>query len=335
MYKIIGAVFFVGVLLLASLFFLGNKPRDERVVSFEIEKGENLWNTASNLKKEGIIESKIYFVWYVYKNDYRGKIKAGKYMLSSNLKVPEIVIILTEGDKSGEKESRKITFPEGFSLEQMAKRLTENGFDGDGFLELTKDPKYFINKYEFSFLSDIPEGKGLEGYLFPDTHSFFIEASAEDIIVKILDNFDNRVSEDLMAEIERQNKSVYEILTMASIIEKESNNAEDKKMVSGVFYNRIKNGQALQSCATLAFVLGEDKSQYSYEDTQVNSPYNTYINVGLPPGPITNPGLDSIIAAIYPTKTNYVYFLNNPKTKETIFSTTLEEHNLNKDRNGL
>ena len=335
MYKIIGGVFFVGVLLLVSLFFLGNNSKDERTVSFEIEKGENLWNTASNLKKEGIIESKIYFVWYVYKNDYRGKIKAGKYILSSNLKVAEIVIILIEGDKSGERESKKITFPEGFSLGQMAERLTESGFDGAGFLDLTKDSKYFADKYAFSFLSDIPEGKSLEGYLFPDTHSFFIEASAEDIIVKILDNFDNRVSEDLTAEIKRQDKSIYEILTMASIIEKESNNAEDKKMVSGVFYNRIKNGQALQSCATLAFVLGEDKSQYSYEDTQINSPYNTYINVGLPPGPITNPGLDSIVAAIYPTKTNYIYFLNNPKTKETIFSTTLEEHNLNKDRNGL
>lgn len=335
MYKIIGAVFFAGVFLLVSLFFLGNKSEDGKLVNLEIEKGENIWNTASKLKKEGIIESKIYFVWYAYKNDYRGKIKAGKYIISSNLKIPEIIMILTEGDKSGEKESKKITFPEGFSLKQMAERLKENGFDGDEFLQLAESPKYFEDKYGFNFLSDIPEGKNLEGYLFPDTHSFFINASAEDIMVKILGNFDNRISEDLIAEIKNQNKSIYEILTMASIIEKESNNAKDKKMVSGVFYNRIRNGQALQSCATLAFVLGKDKPQYSYEDTQVSSLYNTYINVGLPPGPITNPGLDSIIAAIYPTKSNYFYFLNNPDTGETIFSTTLEEHNLNKDRNGL
>lgn len=337
MNKIIGSVILAIVIVtVAGALFLGKEKQEAgKVVNFEIKKGENIWNTASNLKKEGIIESKIYFVWYIYKNDYRGKIKAGKYILSSELKTSEIVMILAEGDKSGEKESKKITFPEGLSMKQMAKKLEDSGFGGDDFLELAKNPEYFREKYEFNFLSDIPKEKNLEGYLFPDTYSFFIDASAEDIIVKMLDNFDKRISEDLKVAIKNQNKNIYEILTMASIVEKESNNAKDKKIVSGVFYNRIKNGQALQSCATLAFVLGEDKLQYSYEDTQVNSPYNTYMNAGLPPGPITNPGLDSIIAAVYPDKTEYLYFLNNPKTKETIFSNTLEEHNLNKDKNGL
>jgi UPF0755 protein len=122
---------------------------------------------------------------------------------------------------------------------------------------------------------------------------------------------------------------------MASIIEREANKDEDRKIISGIFWNRIKIGQALQSCATVSYVLGENKKQFSYEETRVNSPYNTYINPGLPPGPINNPGLLAIKASIYPQESSYHYFLNNPQNGETIFSKTLEEHNLNKAKVGL
>jgi len=117
---------------------------------------------------------------------------------------------------------------------------------------------------------------------------------------------------------------------MASIIEKEVRSVDDMEIVSGIFWNRIKNNQALESCATLAYIIGESKSQYSIEDTQINSPYNTYRNRGLTPGPISNPGLRAINAAIYPKDTNYNYFLTDPKTKKTIFSKTFEEHKKNK-----
>lgn len=330
----------IALLLLAGIIglmaFVGNGNKSTlEIVDFEVKSGENIWNTASNLKKAGIIESKIYFVGYAYLKDYRGKIKAGKYILNSNLNTGEILMILSAGEEGAEKESKKVTFPEGFSIKQMSERLTENGFDGDNFLKLSEQPEYFIEKYSYGFLNEIPKGKNLEGYLFPDTYFFFIDASAEDIIKKMLDNSDNKISQDLRDEIKKQNKTVYEILTMASIIEKEVKTLEDKKVVSGIFYNRMKNGQAFQSCATLAFILGENKKQYSYADTQIVSPYNTYLNVGLPPGPIASPGLDSIIAAIHPTTTNYNFFLSNIETGETVFSVTLDEHNLNKDRNGL
>lgn len=335
MYKKIGIIILAIAIILSALFLAGDKKEAGKIVNFEIKKGENIWNTASNLKKEGVIESKIYFVWYVYKNDYRGKIKAGKYILSSDLKTSEIVMLLSEGDKGEDKESKKITFPEGFSLKQMGERLAENGFSKDDFLELTKKPQYFKDKYQIELLGDIPEGRDLEGYLFPDTYFFFVDEDEEIIIKKMLENFEKKVSLDMQTEINRQGKNISEIITMASIIEKEVKTPEDKKVVSGIFYNRKEMGQAFQSCATLAFILGENKKQYSYEDTQIESPYNTYLYPGLPPGPIANPGLDSILAAIYPSENNYIYFLNNPETGETIFSNTLEEHNANKDRNGL
>jgi UPF0755 protein len=119
---------------------------------------------------------------------------------------------------------------------------------------------------------------------------------------------------------------------MASVIEKEVRSANDMKIVSGIFWNRIKNGQALESCATLAYILGVNKSQYSYEDTRINSPYNTYINRGLPAGPIANPGLKAIEAAIYPEDTAYNYFLTASETGETIFSKTYQEHLNNKNK---
>ena len=122
---------------------------------------------------------------------------------------------------------------------------------------------------------------------------------------------------------------------MASIVEREVPTEEDAKMVAGVFRNRLQVGMALESCATLAYFQGVDKRQFSFEDTRVESPYNTYINPGLPPGPISNPGLTSIKATVSPTNSDYIFFLSDFKTGETVYSKTLAEHNLNKDKHGL
>ena len=136
-------------------------------------------------------------------------------------------------------------------------------------------------------------------------------------------------------DIQNQGESIFEVVTMASVLEKEVRTAEDMKIASGIFWDRIGVGMPLQSCATIAYVLGTEKKQYSIADTQTPSPYNTYLNKGLPPGPIDNPGMNSILAAIYPTKTEYNYFLTDPATGRTIFSKTLEEHAANKAKYGL
>ena len=314
----------------------GTNNSDELVVSdFSIKKGENVWDVANDLKANKLIDSSIKFVFNIYKNGLQKEIKAGDYKLSSDLSNSDIAKIITEGRVVEESESIKITFPEGWSSGQMAERLSENGFSGENFLELVEKPNYFYQTYGFEFLKNIPEGQNMEGFLFPDTYFLKQDTEAEIIIKKMLDNFDEKLSTELREEISSQGKTVYEVITMASLIEKEVRIEEDRKIVGGVFWNRLEIGQALQSCATLAFIRGDNKMQYSYADTKIDSLYNTYLYPGLPPGPIANPGLSSIEAAIYPTETDYIYFLNNPETGETVFSRTLEEHNVNKFKNGL
>jgi UPF0755 protein len=154
-------------------------------------------------------------------------------------------------------------------------------------------------------------------------------SEAKDLVKKMLDNFDDKLTPDLRAEIKKQGKTIFEIITMASLIEKEVITKEDKEMVSGIFWRRMKIGMPLDSCATIAYVLGVNKWRYSYEDTRIPSPYNTYLNAGLPLGPICNPGLESITAAVYPKTSAFLFYLSTPEG-ETIYSRTLEEHNIAK-----
>jgi UPF0755 protein len=145
----------------------------------------------------------------------------------------------------------------------------------------------------------------------------------------MLDNFNKKLSIKMREDIKKQGKTIFEIITLASIIEKEVSKEEDRKIVAGIFYKRLKQGIHLESCATINYILGNNKKQLSFEDTRVESPYNTYLNKGLPPGPISNPGIFAIKAAIYPQETDYLFFLSKP-TGETVFSKTFEEHNKNK-----
>jgi UPF0755 protein len=219
-------------------------------------------------------------------------------------------------------------------MKQFSERLTANGFDGAGFLEIVKNPSQGIIS-DFSVLSGKPAGASLEGYLFPDTYKFSKEATPEVIVRKILTEGTEAKLSGLKKTVENQNKSFFEILTMASIVEMEVTTPEDRTLVSGIYWNRIKVGQPLQSDITIAYILGEKKKQYSFADTRTVSPYNTYLNTGLPPGPIDNPGLDAIQAAIYPKNSDYNYYLSDPETGQTIFSKSLDEHNANKAKYGL
>jgi len=281
-----------------------NRQGQEKI--FLVEKGEGLKTVAANLEKENLIRQKFWFMAYVFYQGWTGQLKAGEFILSSSRAVPEIARQITGKALSQEIE---ITIPEGFTLKKIDARLAAAGLIKEGEL--------------------LADSRKLEGYLFPDTYRFGKSDSFNEIIAKMTDNFNQKVDQNLRDEIIRQKKTLEEIVVMASIIEKEVANDEDRRIVSGIFWQRLKDNYPLQSCATIAYALGIDKWRYSTNDTKIDSPYNTYQNAGLPPRPIASPGLEAIKAAIYPQATDYYFFLSTPNG-ETIFSKTLEEHNLNK-----
>jgi UPF0755 protein len=330
---ILGVIF-----IIAGIFFYfhyqayNGNSNIKKAMDFEIEKGESVDSIASRLASENLTVGKWYFIYYVKANKLDDKILPGKYELNSELKIPEIVAIIIDEEKALP-DYVKITFPEGWTIQKMADRLTANNFDGAEFLKIAKNPPSAItNKYLYPEDNNITS---LEGYLFPDTYFLKPGTSAEVIIGKMLENFNLRITRPMRDEIKSQGKTLRDIIIMASIIEREVVNEDDRAIVSGIFWIRLKIGQPLQSCATLSFILGVNKKQYSFEDTRTDSPYNTYLNQGLPPGPIGNPGLASIRAAIYPKDSDYNYFLSDLETGQTIFSGNLEEHNSNKVKYGL
>ncbi len=283
-----------------------SKSAEEK--TFIIKEGQGLEEIANNLEKEKIIRSEWIFVMYAWLQNKASNLQAGEYSLSSSMNISEITKKIIGGGIIP--KGIKITIPEGFSNRQIEEKLIDLGI----LIENDKFPK------------------DLEGYLFPDTYYFEKNSFIEEIVKKMRANFNRKITEDLKAEIKNQNKNLYSILIMASLLEKEVKTDEDKAIVSGIFWKRLENNYPLQSCATIAYILGVDKWRYSREDTKIKSPYNTYLNIGLPPAPINNPGLSTIKAAIYPKKTDYNFFLTDPETGKTIFSKTLEEHNANKNK---
>jgi len=299
---------------------------------FTINKGEAVKEIALNLEKQGIIGSHSAFVAYAAFLGKYSKVQAGDYLLSPQMSISQIIDIVTKGETAKE----KITIVEGWDLRDLNDYLQSKNMPG--LFSLTGTPTEVESNEnvdtlvkEFSFLKDKPEGISLEGYLFPDTYYIDKSDSPETVIEKALSNFDEKLTPELRNDIKKQNKTIFQILTMASLIEKEVKTPEDKKMVSGILWNRINSKMALQVDSTVMYASGKENSKVYIKDTQFDSPYNTYEYRGLPEGPISNPGIDSILAAIYPTKSNYMYYLSTPEGK-TIFSKTLDEHNFNKNK---
>jgi UPF0755 protein len=298
---------------------------------FDIAKGEGNTTIAAELQSEGYISQKIFFWIYLESHNLLNKIYPGSYLINGNMTIPEIAAVIT----NPQKVFVSVTFPEGWTASQMADRLTANGFDGKAFLDLVNNPPKEIVSH-FSVFSSKPASATLEGYLFPDTYSFSREATPEGILKKILNNTDSKITDDMKGQAIEQKKTIFQILTMASILEMEVRTSDDFKIVSGIFWQRIANGQPLQSDATLEYVLKTNDFQHSIDQTKTDSPYNTYMYKGLPLGPISNPGIDTIFAALNPKKTQYNYFLTDPKNpSNTVYAETYEQHLANKQKFGL
>ncbi len=284
-------------------FYFSKNPQGQEEF-FLVKKGDSVFQISQNLEERGFIKNKYLFNLYVLASGKQSKLQAGEYVLSSSMSISKISQKLISGNIAKE----IITIPEGWNLRDIA--------------------WYFENKGMFQ-AEELYEMTELEGYLFPDTYEISRGASLEEIIKKMTDNFNKKLTSELREDIQKQEKTVSEIVIIASLLEKEIQTLEDKKMVAGVLLNRLQVGMPLQIDATITYITKKQTTNISKEDTQIDSPYNTYKYTGLPLGPICNPGMESIKAAIYPQPDSYWYYLSTPEG-ETIFSKTLEEHNIAK-----
>ncbi len=332
------SIFVLVIILLGGCFFyVYNKiyfsqgiASVSRTVS--VEKGDNALVVGQKLSDAGVISGKYYFAYYLWSSHKLHSIVAGVYEFPRGMQIPEAMRIVTGGEVVTMRV--KITFPEGWTAKDMSERLTANNLPGADFLTLEKSPSQSLRD-DYPFLTELPVGATLEGYLFPDTYYFAKDVTADEIIKKMLENFSAKVITAIKSDFDGQQKSLFEIITMASVVEGEVKNDSDRKIVAGLFWNRIVGGMPLQSDATLEYALGTNKIQHSIAETKTDSPYNTYQNKGLPPGPVSNPGLASVLAVLNPQKSEFVYFLSDPKTGKTVFAKTFEEHVANKAKYGL
>ena len=292
-------IFLVGFFVWQGIYLPKDLDSTENKL-FSVERGQNLLKIAENLEKEELIKNRFLFDFYVITKGMSGKLQAGDYLFNPSESCAEIAKKIISGDIAKE----EITIIEGWTLKDI------------GF--------YFENKGMFQAEELYDEMPELEGYLFPDTYLVRRGASLEEIVEKMKANFQEKTNG---LEI------TPEIVIMASLIEKEVKTKEEKEIVSGIFWKRIKEGRSLDSCATIAYILGggnwtfEEMRKEIAKGKEIDSPYNTYKHLGLPLGPICNPGLESIMAAIYPKDSEYWYYLSTPEG-ETVFSKTLEEHNI-------
>lgn len=287
-----------------------------------VAPGQGVKEIAAQLEQEEIIADDFYFNLYVRITRTEKRFQAGEFELTSAMNIPQIVGTLISG-ATLPREAR-ITVPEGFTAKEIRARLEENNlFVGDAFLTL--------NGYQdrYSFLADAPALAGMEGFLFPDTYHFFKKSSAEDIVKKFLDNFEKKLSDNLREELKRRQRTIFEAVITASLIEKEVARDPDRAIVSGILWKRLSVGMPLQVDATVCYAKTQEfKNCHPIlkDDLEIVSSYNTYQQRGLPPGPISNPGLAALEAAVFPQESEYWYYLSKPDG-ETVFSKTLEEHN--------
>ncbi len=323
---------------LFKVIYIGQKGSGQ-TKNFIIKQGEGVNQISKNLKDEDLLDSSFIFETLLWLKGAENKVKAGDYKIKDTWSISELINALISG-KTIENETN-ITIIEGWNLQDIADYLEkQNIAKANNFLDIVGYPAIDYNQNsdlpkpkdfsdDYPFLASKPKNLSLEGYLFPDTYRIYKNATIEDIVRKMLDNFGQKITPEMMTDIKKQGKNLHEILTLASIIEKEANTLENKKRVAGVYYNRLAKGIALQADPTVNYITGKTTDRPTYEDLENDNPYNTYLYPGLPPGPITNPGLDSITAAIYPEKNDYYYFINTPGG-DMVFSKTFEEHKQNR-----
>ncbi len=306
---------FILVFSIYQIFYPVFVPEPGKVIY--IAPKTNLKVIADNLEREGIIRSSFFLRLYLILTNQNRKVKAGNYIFYGNLNTIKVAEILVKGGRG-----IGVTITEGLTLAEVEDILKTKGLNVDLKKYKLKDfPESELIKY-------FPIDVNLEGFLAPDTYEFFKEEKEKEIILKFLKNFENKFLPEFLKYPE---VNYYEKLILASILEKEGKYFDDMKIIAGILENRLKIDKKLEVDATIAYPRCQKYPcdwKVSAKDLKINSPYNTYLNKGYPPTPISNPGLNAIKAALEPIKTDYLYYLTTDEGK-AIFAKTLKEHQQN------
>lgn len=311
-----GFLLFIGALFLILTAFLLLRPaaRDASSQVVLIKEGTTLREVAVELEARGIITSKGVFLLWARVKDYGRRIKAGEYELSAQMAPCRILEKLARGEVM----THPVTFPEGLRREEISDILAEGGLAGkEAFLALTQSP-VLVRQYGL-------KGQSLEGFLYPDTYQFAKGLSPEKVIDVMVNRF-LEVVQPLRDTIERSGIPLEKVITLASIVEKETGKAEERPLIASVLLNRLKKRMRLESDPTVIYGLTDFNGNLTRKDLHQDHPYNTYLIRGLPPGPIANPGLSAIKAVLFPAETDYLYFVSKNDGSHH-FSRTLADHN--------
>lgn len=291
---------------------VSRKPAEAATETVVVPPGYTTAEIATLLVEEGVIAEAKPFVWYCRVNGLDGKLQAGEYVLSSEDGIPAVAATLA----AGRIHVAKFTVPEGYDKKKTARVVEVAGIcSAEEFLKACRrgDPP-----------GRVPSDD-LEGYLFGDTYRVSGDAGAEDVVAMMVDRFFEVLGPEGLARAEGSGRSLQDVVTLASIVEREALLDEERPLVASVFYNRLARGMRLESCATVIYALGGDVDRLTIQDLKVDSPYNTYRHTGLPPGPICSPGRASLMAALDPAETDYLFFVSNGDGSHT-FTKTLRGH---------
>lgn len=303
-------------------------PAQEQAVQVEIASGMGVSAIANTLQEQGIIKNALLFRGYVKYQNEGSKFQAGHYEFQPGVTYDEIIAKLNAGDVMKE-ETIRFTIPEGYTVEQIADKLAEEGIvDKDQFLQAA-DAIQQSGQLPFQMKPSTQSKHALEGYLFPSTYEMKLDSTAEDIINRMLQEMEKRISDipDWESKMKEHGLDLNGLLTIASLVEREVVVDEERALVAGVIYNRIKEGMPLQIDATVQYALDKPKERLYYKDLEIDSPYNTYKIAGLPPGPIASPSEASILAALEPEASEYLYYVTKKDGTQThLFGKTYEEH---------
>lgn len=282
-----------------------------------VKPGTTASEISDRLMHLGVIDSRLRFWWLMKLQGDAGKFKTGTYAFTPHMDEQAVLDKLVAGDTT----VVKFTIPEGFGIKEIAKRLADEGLvDEQEFLAEAKD---FA---PYDYMKKRPNVRyAAEGYLFPDTYVIHSDVSAEGIIKMMAEDFDTRLTPALRQQAAAKGLSIHDLITLASLVEKEARYDEDRPIIAQVFFKRLQMGMPLQSDTTLQYLMAGPKEDVSIADTKIDSPYNTYQHEGLPPGPIASPGMKSILAVLNPANTDYLYFVAD-RQGHNHYSQTYDEH---------